>query len=142
MRQTINLLAFLVSGFAVGYAVGFNPAPAAISSVPAITGESFTATVSAYCACERCCPGTSDNITANGHKIQPGERFVAADKRFAFGTMLDIPGYGRVPVLDRGGAIKGDKLDVFFDDDPKTGKSGHQRALAWGVKKLQVRIER
>jgi len=57
--------------------------------------------------------------------------FVAAPKGFEFGTMLDIPGYGTVPVLDRGGAIKGNRLDVFF--------ATHQEALNWGVKILTVR---
>jgi len=99
--------------------------------------ETFDAVVSAYCPCEKCCPGTSDNITANGHRIKPGEKFVAADRRYAFGTMMTIPGYneGRpVPVLDRGGAINGNKIDLYFDT--------HKAALEWGVKTLQVRIVR
>ena len=130
MKQLINLFALWFSGCVCGYAFSLPPAP----SSPAVEPQTFTAVVSAYCACERCCPGTSDNITANGHRIRPGERFVAADKRFAFGTMLDIPGYGRIPVLDRGGAIKGNKLDVFFNS--------HAEAIRWGVKTLEVRVER
>lgn len=93
--------------------------------------------VTAYCPCEKCCQGSADGITANGHRIRPGEKFVAADKRYTFGTMLAIPGYngGRpVPVWDRGGAIKGDKLDVFFPT--------HKEALIWGVKYLKVEIKR
>lgn len=82
--------------------------------------------VSAYCPCERCCGVWADGITASGHVIKPGDRFVAADKRFEFGQMFVIPGYGRVPVLDRGGAIKGFRLDLYFDT--------HQEALRWGVK--------
>lgn len=61
--------------------------------------------------------------------IKPGDRFVAADKRFEFGQMFVIPGYGRVPVLDRGGAIKNNKLDVFFPT--------HKEALQWGVQYFQ-----
>ncbi|RLF48212.1 MAG: peptidoglycan-binding protein, partial [Thermoplasmata archaeon] len=49
-----------------------------------------------------------------------------------FGTMIEIPGYGTVPVLDRGGAIKGDRLDVFFPTE--------KQALQWGVKYLDVKI--
>jgi len=147
LTQTVNLMGLMVSAFAIGYIVGLNPAlPPASSEVAEVTqqaqGESFIATVSAYCAGECCCAGSADGITANGHRIKPGEKFVAADKRFAFGTMLEIPDYGTVPVIDRGGKIKGDKIDVFFDDDPQNGLTGHQRALEWGVKHLVVEIER
>lgn len=91
--------------------------------------------VSAYCQCERCCGKWSDGITANGHIIQPGDKFAAAPPQIPFGTELTVPGYAEgtaVAVLDRGGAIQGNKLDVFFDD--------HDEALAWGVKYLDVKI--
>jgi len=101
--------------------------------------------VTAYCPCEKCCNQFADGITASGHKIQPGDAFVAACKAIPFGTMLTIPGYNNgqpVKVEDRGGAIGEGKLDVFFDDDPETGLTGHQRALNWGVQYLEVTIER
>lgn len=91
--------------------------------------------VSAYCPCEKCCGQFADGITANGHKIQPGDTFVAADSRYPFETELVIPGYNGskpVKVLDRGGAIKGNKLDVFFYT--------HEQALQWGVQYLNVII--
>ena len=96
--------------------------------------EAISANVSAYCPCSRCCGKYSDGITANGYRIQPGDKFCAADKRFPFGTVLDIPGYGKVPVLDRGGAIKGNKLDVYFPT--------HQEALNFGRQYLTVKVER
>lgn len=103
--------------------------------------------VTAYCPCEKCCGKFADGITASGHRIQPGDRFCAAPATIPFGTLLDIPGYGKaVPVLDRGGAIvaKGstlrregrtfitdyDRLDVFFPT--------HQEALQWGVQILTI----
>ncbi|MDD4888891.1 MAG: 3D domain-containing protein [Phycisphaerae bacterium] len=89
--------------------------------------------VTAYCPCAKCCGAWSDGITASGEPVTAnGGRFCAADKSIPFGTMLDIPGYGTVPVLDRGGAIKGDRIDVFFPS--------HQEALAWGVRWLDVGI--
>ena len=91
----------------------------------------FTANVSAYCPCELCCGIYADGVTASGHVIQPGDKFVAADPSIPFGTLLDVPGYGIVPVLDRGGAIKGNKLDLYFDT--------HAEALLWGRKQLRVR---
>ncbi len=91
--------------------------------------------VTAYCPCSECCGQYADGITASGHKIQPGETFVAADKRYSFGTEIVIPGYDNdrpVKVLDRAGAIKGNRLDVFFDS--------HRQALEWGVKYLDVEV--
>jgi len=91
--------------------------------------------VTAYCPCAKCCGQFADGITANGHRIADGDRFVAADRQYAFGTELIIPGYhnGRpVKVLDRGGAIKGNKLDVFFNT--------HEEALEWGVRYLDVLV--
>ncbi|MHC4677344.1 MAG: 3D domain-containing protein [Planctomycetota bacterium] len=91
--------------------------------------------VTGYCPCPKCCGQYSDGITANGHKIQRGDTFVAADKRYGFGTEMLIPGYNNgqaVKVLDRGGAIRGNKLDAFFHT--------HQAALEWGVKHLDVKV--
>lgn len=91
--------------------------------------------VTGYCPCSKCCGEYSDGITANGHKIQPGDTFVAADKRYSFGTEMVIEGYSNsqaVKVLDRGGAIKGNKLDAFFHT--------HQEALEWGVRYIDVKV--
>jgi len=91
--------------------------------------------VTGYCPCSKCCGEYSDGITANGHEIQPGDTFVAADKRFSFGTEMVIEGYNNsqvVKVLDRGGAIKGNKLDAFFHT--------HQEALEWGVRYIDVKV--
>jgi len=91
--------------------------------------------VTAYCPCPKCCGQYSDGITACGHKIQPGDVFVAADRQYSFGTKMTIPRYNNgqpVEVLDRGGAIQGDRLDVFF--------GSHQEALEWGVRYLDVKV--
>jgi len=91
--------------------------------------------VTAYCPCEKCCGEYSDGITASGHKIKPGDVFVAADRKYAMDIEMIVAGYNNskpVKVLDRGGAIKGDRLDVFFYT--------HQEALNWGVRDLDVKI--
>jgi len=93
--------------------------------------------VTAYCPCQRCCGKYSDSQTACGHKIRPGDAFVAADKQYSFGTEMVIPGYNNaepVKVLDRGGRIRGNWLDIFFHS--------HQEALKWGVKFLDVKVRR
>jgi 3D (Asp-Asp-Asp) domain-containing protein len=91
--------------------------------------------ITAYCPCEKCCGSYADGITASGHKIENGDTFVAADRRYKLGTEMLIPGYNnssKVKVLDRGGAIKGNRLDVFFNT--------HQQALEWGVRYLDVEV--
>lgn len=92
--------------------------------------------VTAYCSCSQCCGAFADGITACNHHIQDGDRFVAADKNYSFGTKMLIPGYNNeqpVEVKDRGGAIRGERLDVFFNS--------HQEALQWGVQYLDVLIQ-
>jgi len=92
--------------------------------------------VTAYCPCSQCCGEFADGITANNHRIQPGDKFVAADKTYPFGTEMVVPGYNGsqpVEVKDRGGAIKGSRLDLFFHT--------HQAALEWGVQYLDVRVK-
>lgn len=90
--------------------------------------------VTAYCACKHCCGPKAAGITASGLKVTANRgRFVSADHGVHMGTMLVIPGYsgGRpVPVLDRGGAIRGNRLDIFIPS--------HKAARRWGVKWLEV----
>ncbi len=68
--------------------------------------------------------------------LLPRHGTVAADtKYYPFGTRLNIPGYGKGIVEDRGSAIKGpERLDVFFNN--------HSKALNWGRQKLPVEIKR
>ena len=93
--------------------------------------------VTAYCACKKCCGPRAQGITASGkHVSYNNGRFVAADTSILkFNTNLIIPGYANnkpVKVLDRGGAIKGHKLDVYFHS--------HQEAREWGRQKLWVTV--
>ncbi|MHC4205975.1 MAG: 3D domain-containing protein [Planctomycetota bacterium] len=91
--------------------------------------------VTAYCWCWKCCGKHSDGITANGHRIRIGDTFVAADKKYLFGTEMIVPGYNNsqpVKVLDRGRVIKGNRLDIFFNS--------HHRAKVWGVRYLPVKV--
>jgi 3D (Asp-Asp-Asp) domain-containing protein len=94
--------------------------------------------VTAYCGCAKCCGPHAQGLTASGRSIAyNGGQFVAADKKlFKFGTRLSIPGYAGgqpVEVIDRGGAIKGYHIDVFFPT--------HEQAKQWGRKWIAVTIE-
>lgn len=85
--------------------------------------------VTAYCSCSKCC-GKKTGRTASGTKATAG-RTVAASAQFKFGTKLNINGKTYV-VEDRGGAVKGNKIDVYMNS--------HAAALAWGVKYLPVEV--
>lgn len=106
--------------------------------------------VTAYCNCGKCCSwernwygrpvytsgprkGSPKKIgmTASGRRAGWGT--VAADpKKYPFGTILYVPGYGYARVEDTGGAIKGEHIDIWFPS--------HVRASAWGRKQLTVKV--
>lgn len=86
--------------------------------------------ITAYCPCVQCC-GKSDGITASGEKAVEGIT-VAMDKSIPFGTKIYIDGVGERIVQDRGGAIKGNRIDLYFDS--------HQEALNFGRQTKQVTI--
>lgn len=73
-------------------------------------------------------------ITASGKPVRIGH--VSASKHLPLGTTLYVPGYGYAVVEDRGGAIKGQRLDIFVG----RGDAGLKKAIAWGKKKLYVTI--
>lgn len=86
--------------------------------------------VTAYCKCSKCCGSYANGYTAAGTKASAG-RTVAAPSNLPFGTKLNINGKTYV-VEDRGGAIKGNRIDVYVNS--------HSEALAWGVRYLPVEV--
>lgn len=93
--------------------------------------------VTAYCGCKKCCGPKAQGLTASGLPVSyNGGLFVAADKKiFKFGTRLVIPGYAAgqpVEVIDRGGAIRGNHLDVYFPT--------HDQARQWGRQWIEVTV--
>lgn len=92
-------------------------------------------TVTAYSPDARSCGKFADGVTATLHSVETnGGYLVAADtKLFPFGSMLSVEGYDDgdiVPVLDRGGAIKGHHIDLLMPT--------HRQARQWGVKRMPV----
>ncbi len=70
-------------------------------------------------------------VTASGTKARHGT--IAADTRlYPFGTVMYVPDYGYGRVEDRGGAIKGHHIDLYFK------RRGD--ALEWGRQKKEVKI--
>jgi 3D (Asp-Asp-Asp) domain-containing protein len=69
--------------------------------------------------------------TASGTQARPGT--IAADTSvYPFGTIIYVPGYGYGVVEDRGAAIKGERLDLYF--------RSHRQAQEWGRKAQEVRV--
>ncbi|MEA4826751.1 MAG: ubiquitin-like domain-containing protein [Clostridium sp.] len=75
-------------------------------------------------------------ITASGTRVRrnpEGYSTVAVDPRIIpLGTKLYIPGYGYAIAEDTGGAIKGNKIDLYFNGD--------NHVYRWGVKYVDVYI--
>ena len=102
-----------------------------------------------YCKCRKCCgweyrwgrPVYSSGplkgkrkkvgVTASGSRARRGT--IAADtRRYPFGTVMYVPGYGYGRVEDRGGVIAGQHVDLYF--------SSHREALRWGRQKKSVKV--
>lgn len=91
----------------------------------------------AYSPDAQSCGIHADGITASGYSVWTnGMKLAAADTSvLPFGTVITVPGYngGRpVPVLDRGGVIKGHRLDLLYPT--------HEIALQWGAQRLDVTV--
>ncbi len=99
------------------------------TSISANMGTAKIFKITAYCSCAKCC-GKSTGYTASGSKATSG-RTIAASSQYGFGTKMIINGH-EYTVEDRGGAITGNRIDIFMDS--------HAEALAWGVKYLPVEI--
>ncbi len=102
---------------------------AAATTAATTTSGTQVYKITAYCSCAKCC-GKATGRTAMGTKATAG-RTVAASGKFAFGTKLNINGHVYT-VEDRGGAINGNKIDIYVNS--------HAEALAWGVRYLPVSV--
>ncbi|MGE5701682.1 MAG: 3D domain-containing protein [Clostridia bacterium] len=77
----------------------------------------------------------SYGITYSGVKVKRATySTIAADLRvFPLGTVLYIPGYGYGVVADKGGAIRGNKIDLYFETKADI-------YAQWGKKTLEVYV--
>jgi 3D (Asp-Asp-Asp) domain-containing protein len=93
--------------------------------------------VTAYAPDSRCCFPYDGTTTASGVPVTTnGGNLAAADTSLIpMHSLVIVPGYARnapVPVLDRGSAIKGHRLDVLLPT--------YDKAKSWGVRYLAVKI--
>ena len=100
------------------------------NSTTSATGVTKIFKVTAYCSCSKCCGAHASGYTASG-TLATSNHTVAASSQYAFGTKLIINGK-EYTVEDRGGAITGDRIDIYMDS--------HADALAWGVRYLPVQV--
>lgn len=92
-------------------------------------------TLTAYCPCPICC-GIYSNMenptTASGTRATAGRTIAADTSMFPFGTKLVINGQVYT-VEDTGGAIKGNRIDVFFNSHTDALNFGRQTAKVYRV---------
>lgn len=87
--------------------------------------------LTAYCDCEICCDQWADGITYTGTEATP-ERTIAVDPSvIPLGSTIYINGQPYI-AEDIGGAIKGNRIDIFFPT--------HNEALQFGVQYAEVVI--
>jgi 3D (Asp-Asp-Asp) domain-containing protein/LysM repeat protein len=107
------------------------PAPSAPAAASSGTPKQITVKATAYTAS---CDGCS-GITATGINIKanPNEKVIAVDPSvIPLGSKVYVEGFGEATAADTGGAIKGNRIDVFIPSE--------QAAINFGVKQLEVTI--
>jgi len=103
------------------------------SKVSPMLGDSTAElyTVTAYCACKKCCGKWSGGPTASGRMPVAGIT-VAGPRSVPFGTRVRIEGVGVRVVQDRLAKKYDERFDVYFAD--------HQQALRFGEQTLRVEV--
>ena len=94
-------------------------------------GKTMTVEATAYTAYCEGCSGT----TANGTNLRanPHLKVIAVDPRIIpLGTKVWVEGYGEAIAADTGGAIKGNKIDVFIPN--------LNSAYEWGRRTVTIKV--
>ena len=89
--------------------------------------------LTAYCPCEKCCGEWADGITYTGTTATPGRTIAVDPNVIPLGSTVYINGQAYI-AEDIGGAIKENRVDVFF--------ATHEEALQFGVQYAEVAIEK
>jgi 3D (Asp-Asp-Asp) domain-containing protein/LysM repeat protein len=96
-----------------------------------VTTKEITVKATAYTAsCEGCSGTTATGLDLNEN---PDAKVIAVDPSvIPLGSKVYVEGYGEAIASDTGGAIKGNRIDVFIPTEDK--------ALEWGRKEVKVQI--
>ena len=93
--------------------------------------ETITVTATAYTA--NCEGGTGVTYTGVDLRANPDSKVIAVDPTvIPLGTKVYVEGYGYATAADIGGAIKGNKIDVFIPSQSE--------AEDWGMKTVEEKI--
>jgi N-acetylmuramoyl-L-alanine amidase len=107
------------------------PTPAAAPAAASQSAREMTVSATAYTAY---CTGCS-GITRTGIDLRsnPNQKVIAVDPNvIPLGSKVWVEGYGEAIAGDTGGAIKGNKIDVFIPSK--------DAALNWGRKNVTIKI--
>ena len=96
--------------------------------------------LTAYCPCEKCCgPYAADRpvddfgnelvIGASGTLLEAGKSIAVDPTIIPYGTKVVINGHEYI-AQDCGGAIKGNRIDIYFEN--------HEETEAFGVQYMEV----
>ncbi len=138
-QREAGLTADGVVGPATRNALGLETAPAAPSgntvsrsgSLNSRAGTVLTMVSTAYDGCYQCNKPYYGYPSYIGLPLARG--IAAVDPRvIPMGTRLYVEGYGNAIAADQGNAIKGNRIDLFFDT--------HAQALQYGMKTVNVTI--
>ncbi|MFJ7860097.1 ubiquitin-like domain-containing protein [Peribacillus sp. NPDC097206] len=101
------------------------------TNVNSTSGKEIYVSSTAYTAsCHGCSGVTSTGVDL---KSNPNAKIIAVDPSvIPMGSKVYVEGYGYATAADKGGAIKGNRIDVFF--------SSKNDAYRWGVKKVKIRV--
>ena len=85
--------------------------------------------ITAYCPCPLCCGEWSDGLTYTETVATEGRTIAVDPDIIPLGSIVEINGEKYV-AEDIGGAIKENRIDIFF--------SNHEDALKWGVQNHNI----
>ena len=88
--------------------------------------------ITAYCPCKKCCGEYADGLTASGTVATEGRTCAVDPEVIPLGTEIEIDGVKYI-AEDTGGAIKGNRIDICFND--------HRSAVMYGVKCKEVYVQ-
>ena len=76
---------------------------------------------------------SGDTVTSTGKVPKVGRTIAVDPKVIPYGTRVYIPALGQTYIAeDCGGAIKGNKIDIFM--------SSEEKCISWGVRNIEIQI--
>jgi len=96
-----------------------------VTELPPLTQSLGKYELTGYCACMKCC-GKTNGITSTGAKATANHTIAVDPRDIPYGTKVMINGI-EYEAQDCGGAIKGKRIDIYFDT--------HEEALQFGRQK-------